>query len=141
MTKMTMAQEIIWKADYKDLPKILQLQYLSYQSEADLLGGRDIPPLTQTLDEVRHEYETGIILKLLDNGSNIIGSVRAWESNGTVYIGKLMVHPQHRRKGYSSQLLFEIERCFPHKRYELFTSTRSKDNIRLYEKAGYRIFD
>lgn len=138
---MTMAKGIICKAEYKDLPEILELQYLSYQSEADLFGSRDIPPLTQTLDEVRDEYEIGMILKLLANSGNIIGSVRAKESNGTVYIGKLMVHPKHRCKGYGSQLLFEIERCFPHKRYELFTSTRSKDNIRLYEKAGYRVFD
>lgn len=131
----------ICKAEYKDLQEILELQYLSYQSEADLFGSRKIPPLTQTLDEVRNEYEMGIILKLIDNGGSIIGSVRAKESNGSVYIGKLMVHPQHRCKGYGSQLLLEIERCFPHKRYELFTSSRSKDNIRLYQKVGYEIFD
>ena len=33
-----------------------------------------------------------------------------------------------------------LEKCFPHKRYELFTSTRSLDNIRLYQKLGYTIF-
>ena len=38
-------------------------------------------------------------------------------------------------------LLNEIEKYYPGKRYELFTSTRSVDNIRLYEKNGYRIFD
>ena len=38
------------------------------------------------------------------------------------------------------RLLSEIEKCFPDKRYELFTSTRSKDNIRLYEKNGYTAF-
>ena len=37
-------------------------------------------------------------------------------------------------------LLSEIEKCFPDKRYELFTSTRSLDNIRLYQKLGYTIF-
>lgn len=42
----------IEKAEYKDLDKILNLQYLAYQSEADLFGTRDIPPLKQTLDEV-----------------------------------------------------------------------------------------
>ena len=76
---------------------------------------------------------------IIDN--KIIGSVRAKEQNGTVYIGKLMVHPDHRRRGYGSQLLSEIESYFPDKRYELFTSTRSIDNIRLYQKMGYTIFD
>lgn len=130
----------IYKANYEDLPEILQLQYLAYQSEAELFGSRDIPPLKQTLDEVIGEYNAGIILKILDNSGNIIGSVRAKEDKGTVYIGKLMVHPQHRRHGYGTRLLNEIERYFPEKRYELFTSTRSIDNIRLYQKSGYKIF-
>ena len=38
-------------------------------------------------------------------------------------------------------LLSEMENRFPDKRYELFTSTRSVDNIRLYESLGYKIFD
>lgn len=131
---------IIEKAEYNDLPEILKLQYLAYQSEAALFGTQDIPPLRQTLEEVVDEFNAGIILKLvIDN--RIIGSVRAKEQDGTAYIGKLMVHPGHRCKGYGTILLSEIEKCFPDKRYELFTSTRSKDNIRLYEKNGYSAFD
>ena len=51
-----------------------------------------------------------------------------------------MVHPHHRHKGYGSRLLSEIEGYFSDKRYVLFTSTRSLDNIRLYQKLGYTIF-
>ena len=132
---------MIKRAEYNDLQEILALQYLAYQSEAELFGSKDIPPLKQTLDEVIEEFNTGIILKLTDENGTIIGSVRATEKNGTVYIGKLMVHPYHRCKGYGSKLLSEIESCYPDKRFELFTSTRSIDNIRLYEKVGYKIFD
>ena len=130
----------IINAEHADLPTILQLQYLAYQSEADLFGSRDIPPLKQTLDEVIKEFNSGIILKMIDDKNNIIGSVRDKEIDGTVYIGKLMVHPDHQHKGYGTLLLSEIEKCFPDKRYELFTSTRSIDNIRLYQKLGYKIF-
>lgn len=131
--------EII-KAEHSDLQEILQLQYLAYQSEADLFGSRDIPPLKQTLDEIVEEFDRGLILKMVDDKNTIIGSVRAQERDGTVYIGKLMVHPDHRNKGCGTRLLTEIEKCFPDKRYELFTSTRSLDNIRLYQKLGYSIF-
>jgi ribosomal protein S18 acetylase RimI-like enzyme len=130
----------IKKAERSDLQEILQLQYLAYQSEADLFASRGIPPLKQTLDEVVEEFKSGIILKMVDDNNTIIGSVRAQERDGTVYIGKLMVHPDHRNKGYGTRLLTEIEKCFPDKRYELFTSTRSLDNIRLYQKLGYSIF-
>ena len=130
----------IYKAGLEDLQEILQLQYLSYQSEAALFGSRDIPPLKQTLDEVIAEYNNGIVLKMTDDDV-IVGSVRAKEQNGTVYIGKLMVHPDYRRNGYGTKLLTEIEKYFPDKRYELFTSTRSTDNIRLYRNLGYKMFD
>lgn len=129
----------IIKAEKEDLKEILDLQYLAYQSEAALFGNKDIPPLKETLDEVIEEYNKGIVLKMITD-DRIIGSVRAFEKDGTAYIGKLMVHPDHRRKGYGKKLLLEIENYFPGKRYELFTSTRSKDNIRLYESAGYRSF-
>ena len=131
---------MIEKAEFQDLPEILRLQYLAYQTEAALFGTQDIPPLKQTLAEVETEFRQGLILKLTENGS-IIGSVRAREQNGTVCIGKLMVHPAHRCKGYGSMLLAAIEACFPGKRYELFTSTRSADNLRLYRKLGYHEFD
>ena len=130
----------IYKAGLEDLQEILQLQYLSYQSEAALFGSRDIPPLKQTLDEVIAEYNNGIVLKMTDDDV-IVGSIRAKERNGTVYIGKLMVHPDYRRNGYGTKLLTEIEKYFPDKRYELFTSTRSTDNIRLYRNLGYKMFD
>lgn len=130
----------IEKAEREDLNEILELQYLAYQSEAALFGTNDIPPLRQTLDEVVEEYNVGIILKMVDENGIIIGSVRAKENNNTVYIGKLMVHPDYRGNGFGTKLLSEIEHLFPNKRYELFTSTRSVDNIRLYQKSGYKIF-
>ena len=132
---------VITKAEKKDLEEILKLQYLAYQSEAALFGNKDIPPLKQTLEEVISEYEAGIVLKMTGEDGRIIGSVRAHEKDGTVYIGKLMVDPDHRHKGYGRRLLLEVENYFPGKRYELFTSTRSKDNIRLYESAGYKQFE
>ena len=120
-----------------DLEQILQLQYLAYQSEAALFNSQDIPPLKQTLGELREEFSGGRILKMTDESGNIIGSVRAQEKDGTVYIGKLMVHPDHRQKGYGSRLLREIENDYPNRWYELFTSTKSVDNIRLYKSLGY----
>ncbi len=120
-----------------DLEQILQLQYLAYQSEAALFNSQDIPPLKQTLGELREEFLSGRILKMTDESGNIIGSVRAQEKDGTVYIGKLMVHPDHRQKGYGSRLLREIESAYPNRWYELFTSTKSVNNIRLYKSLGY----
>lgn len=137
---MTAMSKII-RAEYNDLQEILDLQYLAYQTEAARFGRYDIQPLTETLDELKEQFERGIFLKLVENDGTIIGSVRAYSKDGTAFIGKLMVHPDHRRKGYATKLVTEIEKCFPGHRYELYTSTRSIENISLYEKLGYRIFD
>ena len=132
---------IVVRAEKRDLQKILDLQYLAYQSEARLFDNQDIPPLKQTLADVENEFQKGIILKALDEDKTIIGSVRAFCDNGTVYIGKLMVHPSKQGQGIGTQLLLEMEKQYLNQRYELFTSTRSEKNIALYQKLGYEIFD
>lgn len=130
----------IKKAEKNDLQNILDLQYLAYQSEAKLFSDPNIPPLRQTLAEVESEYEKGVVLKAVDENNTIIGSVRAYYDNDTVYIGKLMVHPEKQGQGIGTQLLAAIENEYPQQRYELFTSSKSKKNIELYEKSGYKIF-
>ena len=130
----------IEKANFGDLQKILDLQYLAYQSEAELLGDYDIPPLKQKLTDIEKEFSRGIILKAVDENGDIIGSVRAYEEFSTIYIGKLIVHPSHRKKGIGTALLLEAEKAFAAERCELFTSDKSADNIRLYEKCGYKKF-
>ena len=129
------------RAEKEDLKEILDLQYLAYQSEAALFGNQDIPPLRETLSELEEEFNNGVVLKMVSEDGRIIGSVRSYAKEKTAYIGKLMVHPDFRGKGYGSKLLREIERYYVDTRYELFTSTRSVDNIRLYERLGYKIFD
>ncbi|AZS49812.1 GNAT family N-acetyltransferase [Entomomonas moraniae] len=130
---------IITVANKNDLQEILQLQYLAYQSEAKLCGNMNIPPLTQTLEEVLQEYEKGIVLKVMDNG-DIIGSVRGYIEDDTLYIGKLIVKPDKQNQGIGTKLLTEIENVLPHQRCELFTSSKSDRNIKLYQKIGYNIF-
>ena len=131
----------IVKAGKEDLQEILELQHLAYISEAELFGNYNIQPLTETLEELTAEYNEGTVLKMTDENGKIIGSVRGREENGTLYIGKLMVHPDHRRKGFGKRLVTAIEEFFPGRRYELFTSTRSVNNIRMYESLGYKQFD
>ena len=130
---------LIVKAGRRDLPAILALQRIAFQSEAALLNDYEIPPLTQTLEGISEEFEKGLILKGMLDGK-IVGSVRGSSDGGTCYVGKLMVSPEHQRKGYGAQLLSEIEKVWPHSRYELFTSDKSADNLKLYEKMGYKPF-
>ena len=131
----------ISKATKKDLPEIRNLQYLAFETEAKLFKNREDLPLKQTLEELAHELDSGVMLKMVTEDNTIIGSVRAISKDGTTRIGKLMVHPDCRNRGFGSQLMDEIENCFPKTRFELFTSTKSENNIILYQNRGYEIFD
>ncbi len=127
----------ILSATRNDLEPILRLQYLAYQSEARLHNNDKIPPLMQTLSEVIEEYLHGVILMGVDDQGTIIGSVRGYTEGNTLYIGKLIVHPEEQGKGYGKKLLSSIEALFPGYRYELFTSSKSTRNLGLYESQGY----
>jgi GNAT superfamily N-acetyltransferase len=128
----------IGQASPADAAEILALQKVAYQSEARLNDDWTIPPLTQTLPEIEAEFETKVFLRALYAG-RIIGSVRASLDSGTCLIGRLIVHPDYRRKGVGTLLMERIEALFSQaERFELFTGTRSLNNIRLYQRLGYR---
>jgi len=129
----------IQKAEMDDLEEILALQKLAYQNEAKLNNDFTIPPLTQTMEEIRAEFGQVLFLKVVQDG-RIVGSVRAYEKGGTCYIGRLIVHPEYQNRGIGSSLISAIEESFNCKRFELFTSQRSERNLYLYVKLGYREF-
>jgi len=130
---------LIKKVKVDDLEEILALQKLAYQSEAELNNDFTIPPLLQTLGEIRAEFGQMLFLKVVKD-NRIIGSVRAHVKDETCYVGRLIVHPAHQNCGIGSRLLQEIESRFKCRRFELFTSQRSERNLYLYAKFGYREF-
>jgi NAD(P)H dehydrogenase (quinone) len=128
----------ITEAAPEDAAEILALQKLVYQSEAKLNDDWTIPPLTQTLSEIEGEFKTMVFLKVPWKG-RVIASVRASLDSGTCRIGRLIVHPDFQGRGVGSALMGRTEDAFPSaERFELFTGTKSVDNIRLYERLGYR---
>ncbi|MGE5389607.1 MAG: GNAT family N-acetyltransferase [Deltaproteobacteria bacterium] len=122
-----------------DLEEILALQKLAFQSEAALYEDYSIAPLLQSLKELRSEARDSIILKAVA-GRRIVGSVRGYLKDGTGYIGRLIVHPDHQNQGIGKRLMHAIERCFSDYRLELFTGGLSQKNLALYEKLGYHKF-
>jgi ribosomal protein S18 acetylase RimI-like enzyme len=131
---------IIEKATVSDAEELLALQKLAYRSEAEIYNDDRLPPLVQTLEDMKEEFKNQLFLEAVMDG-RIIGSVRAYAKEGTCYIGRLVVHPDFQSRGIGTRLMNDIERSFCGcKRFELFTGDRSERNLYLYQKCGYRIF-
>ncbi len=126
-----------------DAERILKLQYLCYQSEAELYGDWAIEPLTQSLDSLRDELKDRHVL-VARLGDEVVGSVRGWvDADGVGRIGRLCVHPRMQRHGLGTRLVRGMEQRLaegerPVSAYRLFTGDRSLGNLRLYERLGYR---
>ena len=128
------------KATISDAEEILSLQKLAYQSEAEIYNDFSIPPLVQTSESIRKDFEDQFFLKAMMD-KRMIGSVRAFIKEGTCYIGRLIVHPDFQNQGIGTKLMVEIEKIFSTcQRFELFTGARSERNLYLYQKLGYKIF-
>ncbi|WP_306320568.1 MULTISPECIES: GNAT family N-acetyltransferase [unclassified Streptomyces] len=124
-----------------DAEQILKLQYLCYQSEAQLYGDYSIEPLTQSLDSVRAELTSGTVL-VARLGDEVVASVRGTvDADGTAHIDKLIVHPRMQRHGLGGRLLSAVEARLgaagAAKRFQLFSGHRSDHNLRLYRQHGY----
>lgn len=129
---------IIEVAGVEDAEELLALQKLAYREPAERCEDSDIPPMSQTLEQMRGDLVSHLYLKALDEG-RIIGAVRGRCENGTCYVGRLIVHPGLQGQGLGRRLLAEIEGRFPEAgRYELFTGHRESRSLRIYGKSGYR---
>lgn len=131
---------LISEAVIDDALKILALQRHAYLSEATLNHDFQIPPLTETLQDIHQEFKRQTFFKAVTD-SRIIGSARAMLEEGTCYISRVIVHPDLQGCGLGCRLMARIEaQASDAKRFELFTGEKSERNLKFYAKLGYREF-
>jgi ribosomal protein S18 acetylase RimI-like enzyme len=121
-----------------DADAILALQRIAYEREARRYDDWTIPPMIETLDSVRDQIAHHVVLKAVVDG-RLAGSVRGVVTDGVCEVCRLSVDPALQRRGIGSALLVAVEGRFPAiEAFELFTGNHSVENLRLYERHGYR---
>jgi len=129
------------RAELRDIPEILALQKITYQSEAEIYGDESLPGLQQTLAEIEAEFEQWMFIKSVINGK-IVGAIRGRAEGNTGTIRRCIVHPYFQRRGTGARLITEMERAFPPEitRFITLTGHKSRRNLAMCEKLGYRMF-
>lgn len=121
--------------DPRAASQILELQKLSYRVEANLIGSDAIPALHENLEQLQHCGEAfyGFFEEQI-----LCGAISFKLERQTLDIHRVMVHPNHFRKGIAQQLLefvlkleFNAERCI------VQTGALNTPAIRLYQKLGF----
>lgn len=119
--------------------EILTLQRAAYVTEAIAHADLDLPPLTQTLEDLRDELDDADVVGLgVWEYGRLLGAVRVRRVRDAVELGRLVVVPDRQGQGIGSFLLHEAEEVHSTvDEIRLFTGEHSLANIRLYERNGY----
>jgi GNAT superfamily N-acetyltransferase len=119
--------------------EVLTLQRAAFLSEARTYGRVDIPPLAETLVDIRREIaETLTVGAYL--GARLVGAARLGVESEIGWISRVAVAPDLQGEGIGSGLLEALEEMAPGEvtRFQLGAGGKSAANIALYERRGYR---
>lgn len=130
----------IRRADNQDAGGILTVQRAAFLSEAMIYVDLSLPPLVETVTELRADLMTCLALVACTTQERVVGSVRLRERGRVGEIRRLAVAPDLQGNGIGRSLLEAIEAAAPLavERFELFTGHLSETNIRFYEGSGYQ---
>lgn len=125
------------RATEADAAEVLVLQRCCWVGEAITNNDFTLPPLKESLDQVRAWMPDAWVLR---DGGRLVGAVRGSLDGDVWKVGRLMVAPDRQGEGLGGMLLRHIEGQAPAGAawFELFTGAASIGNLDRYRHAGYR---
>ncbi len=125
------------------------LSLAAFVSEAQRYGDPLLPPLRETVDDVRAAItDPAQRVVVAEAGAwsdwrpdRLLGAVRVRiADDGCGHVGRLVVAPDAQGRGLGAELLAAVDvtaRAAGATRLELFTGAASEGSVRLYRRAGY----
>ena len=115
--------------------EILSIQIPSYLVEAKIIDYYDLPPLKDTIDSLQQCQETFYAYYLQEE---VCGIISFKLDKTEVDLHRLIVHPDHFRKGIAQKLLDFVEMIEGVKSMRVTTGAKNKPAINFYLKNGFR---
>jgi ribosomal protein S18 acetylase RimI-like enzyme len=118
--------------------RALDIQRLAYRIEADLIGFEGIPPLHESLEELRASQES-FLGYFVDE--QLAAFVSYEIANSVLDIGRLVVHPDYFRRGIGQTLIRALDETAGIKRIIVSTGALNLPARKLYENLGFSLID
>ena len=125
-------------ATIQDVPELQELQHRAFGPQCIELGWEDAPPMMESLEHAYEEFAQCTTLKVKNEDGRIIGSIRGNVTDGSLYMGRLMVLPEYRQQGIGKLLFREIQRILLHNRAWLCTCKQVPAPYEFYLREGFR---
>jgi ribosomal protein S18 acetylase RimI-like enzyme len=126
--------------------KIVKLGREDYDTLAGLWGKSGLNSLRlsgrDSRDCFNAQLECGQLVLGLEIEGELIASVVATHDCRKGWMNHLVVHPEHRRKGYGEAILAEAERLLEEKGFRVIGALvegPNESSLSLFEKSGYTI--
>ncbi|KON87762.1 GCN5 family acetyltransferase [Sporosarcina globispora] len=120
--------------DRKAAEQVLSVQLPAYKIEAEIIGCADLPPLKDTVAALQITGET-FFGYFIDE--KLCGAISFKEENGVFDIHRLIVHPEHFRKGIAQKLLNYIELRPMLEKMIVTTGSKNTPAVAFYLKNGF----
>ena len=127
-------------ATKQDVPALLDLQRKAFGPLCEELDWKDAPVLTESLEHAYEEFARYTTLKVQNDEGLIIGSVNGNVTDGSLYIGRLMVLPEYQQQGIGKQLFREIQSRLPHRHAWLCTFQQVRPPYEFYLREGFKLY-
>lgn len=114
---------------------VLGIQMPSYKVEAELIGFEELPPLKDTVETLR---DCGEDFYGYFSGSELCGAIAIKWEEAIIDIHRLMVHPEHFRKGIAKELLRYVESLASSEgMIVVATGTDNFPAVSFYKQSGF----
>ncbi len=125
-------------ATIQDAPALLDLQHKAFGPLCLELEWDDAPVLSESLEHLYEQFSQCTTLKVENEEGQIIGSVNGKVTDGSLYIGRLMVVPKYQQQGIGKCLFLEIQSRLPHRRAWLCTCLQIRPPYDFYLREGFK---
>lgn len=122
----------------EDLLELLAIQKAAFMRYTDHLLPEQIPPLNETIEEVKKDFNSKRII-IAETDGRIAGSVRFSVKAGVCFLERLSVSPDLQEKGIGKKLVKEVEKRAGKQAHKIYLETGLLANnlLMFYTRLGY----